>query len=113
MVADMTYPSSPVFDRAHLDRYTGGDDALTAELLGLMREQARRCIGLMADAHDVTAWQTATHTLKGAARGVGAFALADLCEAAENQPETAWEGARLSIEQCFAETETAFMAAGV
>lgn len=112
MVADMTSPNAPLFDRKHLDRYTGGDEALTAELLELMREQARRCIGLMADARDVTAWQTATHTLKGAARGVGAFALAEVCEAAENQPETAWQGARLAIERCFNETEGAFSADG-
>lgn len=112
MVADMKSSAAPLFDKAHLDRYTGGDAALTAELLNLMREQARRCIGLMADARDLTSWQTATHTLKGAARGVGAFALADLCEAAEQQPETAWDGARLAIEQCFLETEAEFSACG-
>ncbi len=107
MVADMKSAGVPLFDRAHLDRYTGGDEALTAELLNLMCEQARRCIGLMASAADTTSWQTATHTLKGAARGVGAFALADLCEQAEDQPPTAWDGARLEIERCFRDTEKA------
>lgn len=108
MVADMKPSSGPLFDRAHLERYTGGDAALTAELLGLMCDQARRCIDLMAEARDETAWQTATHTLKGAARGVGAFALADMCEHAEAQPAAAWEGARLAVEHCFRETEAAF-----
>lgn len=110
MLADRKLSDRPLFDQAHLDRYTGGDEALTAELLGLMCEQAARCIGLMADARDETAWQAATHTLKGAARGVGAFALADVCEAAEHQPQSAWPGARLAIERCFRETETAFRA---
>ena len=108
MLANSTSHASPLFDAAHLAGYTGGDESLRDELLGLMCEQARRCIGLMAAAEDVTSWQTATHTLKGAARGVGAFALADLCEAAEAQPQPAWDGARLAIEQCFKETEAVF-----
>ena len=100
--------AAPLFDRAHLDRYTGGGDALTTELLNLMCEQARRCLGLMETARDDTSWSAATHTLKGAARGVGAFALADLCEQAEGQPQAGWDAARLKIERCFRETETAF-----
>ncbi|WP_203294105.1 Hpt domain-containing protein [Maricaulis parjimensis] len=99
---------TPLFDRAHLDRYTGGDEALTAELLNLMCDQARRCLGLMETASDETAWTAATHTLKGAARGVGAFALADLCEQAEAQPQMAWEPARLDVARCFKDTEAAF-----
>jgi HPt (histidine-containing phosphotransfer) domain-containing protein len=108
MVADTRSFDHPLFDAAHLRRYTDGDAALTRELLELMCEQARRCIGLMAEARDVSQWRTATHTLKGAARGVGAFALAEVCDLAEEQPQLAWDGARLEIERCFSETEAAF-----
>lgn len=110
MVADMKPSSEPLFDTAHLARYTGGDAALTEELVSLMCEQARRCIGQMRNAGDEAAWCTATHTLKGAARGVGAFALADLCDLAEDQPPSAWDAARITIEQCFRETEAEMIA---
>ncbi len=97
----------PLFDRAHLERYTGGDAALTSELLTLMCEQAQRCIGLMEEARDDKAWTAATHTLKGAARGVGAFALAEACEQAEHAPDAGREAARQDVERCFRETRAA------
>ena len=90
-------PGSPVFDRAHLARYTSGDAALEAELIGLFEDQAERCVALMESAPDRAAWRAAAHTLKGAARGVGAFALGDICEEAEELPEPVWPGARLRI----------------
>ena len=108
MVAETATSGAPLFDAAHLARYTGGDDALKAELLLLMSEQARRCIALMADAPDRSSWRAAAHTLKGSARGVGAFALADLCEQVEEMPEMAWSGARLALERKFEETLSAF-----
>ena len=98
----------PLFDQAHLERYTGGDKALTSELLTLMCEQAERCLGLMETAQDATAWTAATHTLKGAARGGGAFALAEVCEQAETVSEPGWDVARLGVERCFRETQAAF-----
>lgn len=108
MVAETTRSPLPLFDAVHLARYTGGDEALKAELLGLMSDQARRCLGLMGEARDRSSWRAAAHTLKGAARGVGAFALADLCEQAEELPDMAWPGARMAIERKFEETLVAF-----
>lgn len=104
MVADMLSSGSPLFDADHLARYTGGDPELQGELLGLMCEQADRCLAMMQHASDRTVWRTATHTLKGSARGVGAFALADLCEDAEEVPPSGWDGARLAIAAKFEET---------
>ena len=97
---------SPVFDRAHLLRYTGEDQDLQVELIGLMREQARNCLRILRAPQDRVAWRTATHTLKGAARGVGAFALADVCETAEELPEASWPGAALAVANAVSETET-------
>jgi HPt (histidine-containing phosphotransfer) domain-containing protein len=107
MVAEVRSPQTPLFDLDHLSRYTGADLDLQAELLGLMQEQAQRCLGLMHHAHDRSAWRTATHTLKGAARGVGAFALADLCEQVEEMPQASWSGASLAVARLIDETHTA------
>ena len=104
-------PSSdrPVFDRAHLDRYTGGDAALNAELTGLMCDQARRCLAEMAARPPAAAaWTAAAHTLKGAALGVGAFALADACARAETAAPEARPARRAEIAGLFAKTEAAF-----
>ena len=75
-----------VIDMEHLGRYTGGDPALNTEILRLFDAQASELVAklrIILDARDTQSWKTVTHTLKGAARGVGAFAFADaaaLCE---------------------------------
>jgi HPt (histidine-containing phosphotransfer) domain-containing protein len=73
-------------DLDHLDRYTGGERALNEEVLRLFEGQ---CAALSSDlngavtAADAKAWHLITHTLKGAARGIGADALADAAADAE------------------------------
>lgn len=73
-------------DLGHLDRYTGGSQALNEEILRLFETQCRELLArleLLAGGSDAKTWHEATHTLKGAARGVGAFALADAAAEAE------------------------------
>jgi HPt (histidine-containing phosphotransfer) domain-containing protein len=70
-------------DFAHLERYAGGDMALVEEVLGLFRQQAEIWTRLLDPAAPAEAWRDAAHSLKGSALGIGAFALADECEAAE------------------------------
>ena len=70
-------------DFGHLETYAGGDMALVEEVLGLFREQAALWVRLLDPAAAAEAWRDAAHTLKGSARGIGAFTLADACEAAE------------------------------
>ena len=70
-------------DFGHLSVYAGGDQDLMEEVLGLFREQAAMWVRLLDPAAPAEAWRDAAHTLKGSARGIGAFALADACEAAE------------------------------
>ncbi|MDE2266391.1 MAG: Hpt domain-containing protein [Alphaproteobacteria bacterium] len=73
-------------DLAHLARYTGGDDAINAEVLRLFDTQTSEIVDRLQailDARDAKSWREATHTLKGAARGVGAFMLADAAAFAE------------------------------
>lgn len=78
-------------DLAHLNRYTGGDLTLNTEILRLFQKQA---IDLVTQLHhcldtaDSNGWFEAAHSIKGAARGIGAFALADAVADAEKiQPQ--------------------------
>jgi HPt (histidine-containing phosphotransfer) domain-containing protein len=75
-----------VLDREHLARYTSGDAALEAELFSLLSSQIEACIAVLERTDDEGAWRASMHTLKGAARGVGAMALGAACDAAEGQP---------------------------
>jgi HPt (histidine-containing phosphotransfer) domain-containing protein len=67
-----------------LETYTGGDEAVAEEVLGLFREQAQVWSRLL-DA-DSAGWRDAAHTVKGAALGIGANELADACAVAEAAP---------------------------
>jgi HPt (histidine-containing phosphotransfer) domain-containing protein len=70
-------------DFAYLERYAGGDMSLVDEVLDLFREQAEIWVKLLDPAEPADAWRDAAHSLKGSSLGIGAFALADECEAAE------------------------------
>jgi HPt (histidine-containing phosphotransfer) domain-containing protein len=73
-------------DLDHLARYTGGDRALNAEVLQLFVGQAGQLMDQLQsvlDSRDVKSWRHITHSIKGAARGIGAFALADMAAEAE------------------------------
>jgi HPt (histidine-containing phosphotransfer) domain-containing protein len=73
-------------DLEHLSRYTGGDEALNAEVLTLFDNQTTELVAKLSDileARDSKGWKQITHTLKGAARGIGAFKFADVAAAAE------------------------------
>jgi HPt (histidine-containing phosphotransfer) domain-containing protein len=77
--------ANPV-DLDHLARYTGGDTALNAEVLTLFDSQVNEMVMRLKTilaARDQKSWKEVTHTLKGAARGIGAFAFADAAAAAE------------------------------
>ena len=72
-----------VVDLAHLDQYTLGDHALQAELLQLFREQLKCQTQELVSCTDAAVWKSAVHTLKGAARSVGAGRVAKTAEAME------------------------------
>jgi HPt (histidine-containing phosphotransfer) domain-containing protein len=79
-------PANPVVDMEHLARYTGGDTALNAEILRLFDSQVTEMVGRLQSilaARDAKSWKQITHTLKGAARGIGAFGFADAAAALE------------------------------
>jgi HPt (histidine-containing phosphotransfer) domain-containing protein len=77
---------SDAIDLAHLARYTGGEKAMNAEILRLFDGQISEMVGQLRSviaARDAKRWKEITHTIKGAARGVGAFSFGDAAAAAE------------------------------
>lgn len=69
-------------DRAHLARQTMDDADLQREVLGLFADQMADMAAVARQA-DGAARRRLAHTVKGSARGVGAFALAALAERLE------------------------------
>ncbi len=70
-----------VVDFSYLEGFAAGDEGVVDEVLELFREQSEIWARMLTAEHE--GWRDAVHTLKGAARGVGAFRLGDVCEACE------------------------------
>ena len=76
---------SPI-DLDHLGRYTGGEKGLNTEILRLFDGQVTEMVAQLnavLGQRDIKRWREITHTIKGAARGVGAFAMGEAAAAAE------------------------------
>jgi HPt (histidine-containing phosphotransfer) domain-containing protein len=71
-----TAPSEPPIDLAHLARMTLGDKRLEAEVLALFDRQASLLLGRMREAPPAAVGAFA-HTLKGSARGIGTWRVAE------------------------------------
>jgi HPt (histidine-containing phosphotransfer) domain-containing protein len=85
-------PDDGPIDSAHLDRMTLGDASLEREVLAMFSGQAvgliERLAALPSDAESSEAKDTKealalAHTLKGSARAIGAFRVADAAEGLE------------------------------
>ncbi len=70
-------------DMEHLHQYTLGDRNLERELLTIFRDQAKIYLNQMDPDCDAQSWAETAHTLKGSAKGVGAWQVARLAETAE------------------------------
>jgi HPt (histidine-containing phosphotransfer) domain-containing protein len=68
-------------DFAYLENYTGGDVQIVEEVLRLFQQQCELWSPLLTTRHE--GWRDAAHTLKGAAAGIGANALAQVAGEAE------------------------------
>jgi HPt (histidine-containing phosphotransfer) domain-containing protein len=75
-------PDDGPIDLEHLRRMTLGDAGLEREVLAMFAGQTARLIEAMAALPKEAAEQA--HTLKGSARAIGAFAVADAAEAFED-----------------------------
>ncbi len=76
-------PTLAVMDLDHLSAMTGGDHALSVEVIEIFQLQAELWSRLLDPRLDAREWSDAAHTLKGASLGIGAIKLAAACERAE------------------------------
>ncbi len=79
-------PDDGPIDTVHLDRMTLGDAGLEREVLAMFSAQALGLIGKLAALPNEVKSSKAlelAHQLKGSARAIGAFAVADAAEALE------------------------------
>jgi HPt (histidine-containing phosphotransfer) domain-containing protein len=96
-------------DLEHLARYTGGEKTLNAEILKLFDAQVTDMVGQLnavLDLRDAKRWREIAHTIKGAARGVGAFGMGEAAAAAEPIDPANAEKARAAIDNLQAEAQT-------
>lgn len=70
-------------DLVHLARYTLGNRSLEREVLGLFHTQSEIYLQRLKEADADKDWVDAAHTIKGSARGIGAWQVARSAEAAE------------------------------
>jgi hypothetical protein len=73
-------------DFSVLEGMTGGDAAISEEVLGLFVEQAALWSALLNPKID--GWRDGVHTIRGAAGGIGADDLAAICGEAEAAEQT-------------------------
>ena len=79
--------SSRPVDLVHLSRFTLGDLALEREVLRLFCTQSFLCLDQLRAAQSGKHWIDAAHSLKGSARAIGAWGVADCAERAERLRE--------------------------
>lgn len=82
LVPDLPLEAEPAIDLVHLARMTLGDRSLEREVLQLFDRQAELLVARLATA-EAGAVGTLAHTLKGSARGIGAWRVARAAEALE------------------------------
>lgn len=74
-------------DLAHLARHTMEDRDLEREVLQMFVVQSQVYLIRLKDARTADTWRDAAHTIKGAARGIGAWPVAELADDAERLSE--------------------------
>ncbi|HOV04958.1 MAG TPA: Hpt domain-containing protein [Kaistiaceae bacterium] len=87
MVDDTEGPASgrPI-DLVHLSRHSLGNRELEQEILRLFVRQSALYLERLKVATTARARAEAAHTIKGSAKGIGAWRVARLAEAVENPP---------------------------
>lgn len=73
----MSASTARAIDFNHLDSYTAGDQDLIREVLRLFKGQVGQLVGSLHSVGDAKTWRETAHGIKGAARGIGAWAAAD------------------------------------
>ena len=90
-----------VVDFGYLEGFMAGDKAIVMEVLDLFRRQAATWPARLDP--DDPEWRDVVHTIKGAARGVGAKALGDICERAEAEGPSGLPAVRAGLDAAVAD----------
>lgn len=91
-------------DLVHLSKYTLGNRKLEKEVLELFNQQSVIYLKRLAEAENMVNWHQAAHTIKGSAKGIGAWKVAELAENAELLPAGTSESARQELLETLVET---------
>ncbi len=86
-------------DLVHLARFTMGNRTVEREVLELFSCQSEVYLQRLKDASTEKEWREAAHTIKGAARGIGAWRVAETAETAEKLEGAGWQDKRASAVQ--------------
>jgi HPt (histidine-containing phosphotransfer) domain-containing protein len=105
MISPPLAPLEPAIDREHLSRMTLGDRSLEREVLALFERQADLLLARVRA--DAAATSAVAHTLKGSARGIGAWPVAQAAEALENATPAARPQRLAALEAAVTETQAA------
>lgn len=92
---------SGTVDFAYLEGFAGGDRQVVDEVLALFQAQAVDWARGLAP--DNAGWRDVVHTIKGAARGIGANVLGDVCARAETLGEGELRSVRAALAQAVGE----------
>jgi HPt (histidine-containing phosphotransfer) domain-containing protein len=87
-------PMSSSIDQVHLERMTLGDRGLEREVLAIFARQTAMTLERIVGAGPARA-AAAAHTLKGSARGIGAWRVAEAAERLEHAATTAADEATM------------------
>ena len=79
------HTQGPVIDVVHLSKMAGDDKNLMLEVLGIFREQADIWEKLLTPDTPTPDFMVGAHTIKGSAKSLGAWELAEICSKAEDQ----------------------------
>jgi HPt (histidine-containing phosphotransfer) domain-containing protein len=79
----MSAQSARTVDYEHLKAQAAEDLGVMREVLQLFVVHTEQLLGELARTTDEKTWRQLTHTLKGSARGIGAFGVADAAADAE------------------------------
>jgi HPt (histidine-containing phosphotransfer) domain-containing protein len=88
-------------DFAYLEDFAAGDKTVVREVLSLFRQQAEAWAQGLDSADP--GWRDLVHTIKGAARGVGANALGDTCARAEAEGPTGLTAVKAALDSAVAD----------
>jgi hypothetical protein len=94
-------------DFSYLEGFLGGDESIVLEVISLFRDQASTWKEGLDPANPD--WRAVVHTIKGAARGIGANPLGDVCDKAEFGAPEDLPPVRAALEAAVAEI-TAYLA---